>query len=76
MKYDALKKEICQEKASGGQKGRQIKEKKTIEIIRKEGGDNAKQVQRYLRISELIFNVDNGEISFNAALELSYLEEK
>ena len=42
-------------------------------------GGSAKQVQRYLRIPELIpeliTKVDKGELSFNPAVELSYLDE-
>lgn len=80
MKYEAMKRKSGRKKASGGQGGHQYQGKKTIEIIGKEGGDSAKQVQRYLRIPELIpeliSKVDNGELSFNPAVELSYLEEK
>ena len=80
MKYDAMKRSSGRKKSSGGQDGHQFQGRKTIEIIGKEGGDSAKQVQRYLRIPELIpeliTKVDKGELSFNPAVELSYLEKE
>lgn len=54
-----------------------LKGKKTVEIIGEEFGDSAKQVQRYLKLTdlipELLEKLDNGELSFNPAVELSYL---
>ena len=51
--------------------------RKTVEIIGEEFGDSAKQVQRYLKLTdlipELLEKLDNGELSFNPAVELSYL---
>lgn len=79
MKYEAMKRKSGRKRDSGGQVGHQFHGKKTIEILGKEGGDSPKQVQRYLRIPELIpeliIKVDKGELSFNPAVELSYLEE-
>ena len=79
MKYEAMKRKSGRKGDSGGRLGHQFQGKKTIEILGKEGGDSPKQVQRYLRIPELIpeliIKVDKGELSFNPAVELSYLEE-
>ena len=67
-------------KESGSQAGYHLKGKKTVEILGDEGGDSPKQVQRYLRIPELIpdliSKVDKGELSFNPAVELSYLDHR
>ena len=79
MKYEAMKRRSGKQKkenpASGGlfdHKG-----KRTVKILGEQGGDSPKQVQRYLRIPELIpeliDKLDKGEISFNPAVEISYL---
>lgn len=51
--------------------------KRTVQVLGEQGGDSPKQVQRYLRIPELIpeliEKLDNGGISFNPAVEISYL---
>ncbi|WP_369297415.1 ParB/RepB/Spo0J family partition protein [uncultured Neglectibacter sp.] len=50
----------------------------TVEKIGHDGGDSKNQVLRYIRlthlISELLELVDEGKISFNPAVELSYLD--
>ncbi|MBR0411689.1 MAG: ParB/RepB/Spo0J family partition protein [Eubacterium sp.] len=79
MKYEALKKVSRKRKNVGGQVGHYLKGKKTIEILGEEGGDSAKQVQRYLKIAdlipELLERLDEGGISFNPAYEISFLSE-
>ena len=49
----------------------------TADLIGKESGESGRQVQRYIRltnlISELLEMVDQKQISFNPAVELSYL---
>ena len=75
MKNEAMKRIGRRRKSS--QSDYPLKGKKTVEIIGEEFGDSAKQVQRYLKltdlISELLEKLDNGELSFNPAVELSYL---
>lgn len=52
--------------------------KKTRDILAEELGESAKQVQRYIRLTNLIPDllnmVDQKQISFNPAVELSYLK--
>ncbi|MDO5416466.1 MAG: ParB/RepB/Spo0J family partition protein [Lachnospiraceae bacterium] len=52
--------------------------KRTMEIVGEDGGDSARQVDRYVRLTNLIPEimdmVDSREISFNPAVELSYLK--
>lgn len=54
--------------------------KRTIEIIAEESGESYKQIQRYIKITalhpKLIEMLDKGEISFNPAVEISYLKMK
>ena len=75
MKNEAMKRIGGRRKSS--QSDYPWKGKKTVEIIGEEFGDSAKQVQRYLKLTdlipELLEKLDNGELSFNPAVELSYL---
>ena len=75
MKNEAMKRIGRRRKSS--QSDYPLKGKKTVEIIGEEFGDSAKQVQRYLKLTDLIpelpEKLDNGELSFNPAVELSYL---
>ena len=52
----------------------------SADIIGKETGESGRQIQRYIRLTELIDPlmemVDNKEIAMNAAVELSYLSAK
>ena len=75
MKNEAMKRTGGRRKSS--QFDYPLTGKKTVEIIGEEFGDSAKQVQRYLKLTdlipELLEKLDNGELSFNPAVELSYL---
>ena len=55
-------------------------EKKSIELIGEECGDSPKQVQRYIKITELIpemlEKVDDGSMGFTPAVQLSFLKKK
>ena len=77
MKYDAIKRK------TGRRKCGQVDHhsgKKSIEVIGEEGGDSPKQVQRYIKITELIpellEKVDDGSMGFTPAVQLSYLKKK
>ena len=54
--------------------------KRSIDIIGELCGDSAKQVQRYIKITELIpallDKVDDGTMGFTTAVQLSYLKKK
>ena len=51
---------------------------KTVQIIGKEIGESPKQIQRFLKITELLPEflemLDKGEISFNPAYEIAFLK--
>ncbi len=77
MKYDVIKRK------TGRRKCGQIDHhsgKKSIEVIGEQSGDSPKQVQRYIKITELIpellEKVDDGSIGFTPAVQLSYLKKK
>ena len=66
-----------------GKKGtsRQVGEKLvSADVVGKDNGESGRQVQRYIRLTELIKGlldmVDIGRISFNPAVELSYLTKE
>lgn len=77
MKYDAIKKKAGRKNCS------QVDHntgKRSIDIIGELCGDSAKQVQRYIKITELIpallDKVDDGTMEFTPAVQLSYLKKK
>ena len=77
MKYDAIKKKAGRKNCS------QVNHntgKRSIDVIGELCGDSAKQVQRYIKITELIpallDKVDDGTMGFIPAVQLSYLKKK
>ena len=77
MKYDVLKRK------SGRRKAGQVDHnsgKKGLEIISEETGDSPKQVQRYIKmadlIPELLEKVDDGSMGFTPAVQIAYLKKK
>ena len=78
MKNEAMKRVRGRKKK--GQVDDKLRGKRTIEIIASECGESYKQIQRYIKITELhpqlMKMLDNGEISFNPAVEISSLNMK
>ena len=78
MKYDVLRKKknvnCC------GRVVHKTKGKRTVEILAEQYGESAKQIQRYLKLNDLIPNllakVDDDELSFSAAIEIAFLKEE
>ena len=77
MKYDAIKKKAGRKNC--GQVGHNTG-KRSIDVIGELCGDSAKQVQRYIKMTELIpallDKVDDGSMGFTPAVQLSYLKKK
>lgn len=75
MRYDAMKRKAGRK--NGGQVDHQ-KGKKTIEILAEEMAESSKQVQRYIKLTELIpqlmKQLDDGILSFTPAEQLAYLD--
>lgn len=76
MKYEVLRRKAGRRKCS------QVDYhtgKKSVEVISEESGDSPKQVQRYLKITELIpellEKVDDGTMGFTIAVELAFLTD-
>ena len=75
MKLDALSHQGKKETS------RQVVEKLvSADLVGKESGDSGRQVQRYIRLTELkkelLDMVDIGRIAFSPAVEISYLNEE
>ena len=78
MKLDALKNQGARSDLTSGQIVQ--KSKLSIERVAEDAGEGYKTVQRFIRLTNLIPEfldmVDEKKISFNPAVELSYLDEK
>lgn len=76
MKMDAIKHQGSRTDLTSGQ----VVQKSSLEQIAEGTGESYKQVQRYIRLTELIPEllkmVDDGIIKFNPAVELSYLKRE
>ena len=77
MKLDALKHQGARSDLTCGQIGHKLAGAKARDIVAAQAGDNARNVQRYVRLTNLIPKlldmVDEKKVSFNPAVELSYL---
>lgn len=76
MKLDAMKRQGKRTDLTCGQVGH--KSEKSVMRVADEAGESVKQVQRFIRLTELIppllDMVDEKKIAFNPAVELSYLK--
>lgn len=78
MKLDAIKRQGQRTDLTSGQIVQ--KSKFSVQIVGEQAGENYKQVQKYIRLTNLIPDlldrVDNKTMAFNAAVEVSYLTEQ
>ena len=74
MKLDALKKQGARSDLTSSQVGMKLQ---ALDIVGQEAGDSRNQVHRFIRLTnlipELLDMVDEKKVSFNPAVELSYL---
>ena len=78
MKNEAMKRSAGRpSKENGGQVDHDFLGRKTVDLLGEQTGESAKQIQRYIRLTnlipELLDMLDQKLISFNPAVELSYL---
>ena len=81
MKLEAIKRKAGRPaENNSGQVGQNLKGRFSIEIIAEETGESRKQVQRFIRLTELspsmLQMVDDKKLLFNPAVELSYLTKE
>ena len=78
MKYEAIKRKSGRK--NGGQIDYHLLGRRTIDIIGEDSGESAKQVQRFMKLTELIPELqemlDEGAIAFNPAYEIAFLTEE
>ena len=82
MKLEALKHQgerlDLQEDGTSGRIGQKLSGMVSRDLVAEQAGDSSRQVQRYIRLTnlipELLDLVDQKKISFNPAVELSYLK--
>ena len=77
MKLEALKNQGARSDLTSSQVGMKLQ---ALDIVGQEAGESRNQIQRFIRLTnlipELLDMVDEKKISFNPAVELSYLDEK
>lgn len=77
MKMDAMKRQGYRTDLTSGQLGRKLEGKESRELIAEQTGESARQVQRYVNLTnlipELMQMVDEKKIAFSPAVELSFL---
>ena len=75
LKLDAIKRQGARTDLTSGQVGQKLKF--SVELIADQAGESYKQVQRYIRLTELTPDlldlVDDKKIAFNPAVEISFL---
>ena len=81
MKLEAMKRQAGRpSKENCGQVDHNLQGKRSRDILAEQVGESSKNVQRYIRLTELIPElqemVDNKRIAFNPAVELSYLSKE
>ena len=76
MKLEAIKNQGARSDLTSAQIGRKLE---AADIVGQEAGESRNQVRRFIRLTnlipELLDMVDEKKISFNPAVELSYLDE-
>lgn len=79
MKLKAMKHQGSRGDLTSGQLGQKLTGAVSRDILAEQAGDSSRNVQRFIRLTELIPKlldmVDQKQLSFNPAVELSYLSQ-
>ena len=80
MKLEAMKHQGERIDLTCGQIGHKLNRQKSRDLLAEQTGDSAKNIQRYIRLTELIpellERVDEHKIALNPAYELSFLKQE
>ncbi len=80
MKMDAMRRQGSRADLTCGQNDHKLAGMKSRDILAEEVGESAKQIQRYIRLTELIPElldyVDQKRIQFTVAVEISYIDQE
>lgn len=80
MKLDAMKRQGARTDLTSSQVGTKLPSKRTDQVLAEQVGESRNQIQRFIRLTELIPElldmVDAKRIAFNPAVELSFLKKE
>ncbi|GAA6396736.1 ParB/RepB/Spo0J family partition protein [Solibaculum mannosilyticum] len=80
MKLEAMKRQGQRSDLTSDPVGQKLKGKVSVEVLAGNSPDGKTQIQRYIRLTELIppilQMVDDGKIAFRPAVEISYLRKE
>ena len=80
MKLEAMKRQGARTDLTSAQIGQKLENKVSKDILAEQVGESRNQIQRYIRLTNLIDPIldmaDNNQIAMNAAVEISYLGSK
>ena len=80
MKLEAMKRQGERSDLTSCPVGTKLETGRSDDLLAKDSKDSARQIQRYIRLTELIppllHMVDEGKIAFRPAVELSYLPQE
>lgn len=80
MKLDAMKRQGTRNDLTSGQNGQKLSGSVSRDILAAQVGESSKQVQRYIRLTELIPDllemVDNKRLNFTIAVDISYIDKQ
>ena len=80
MKLSAMKRQGSRNDLTSGHFGQKLNGNVSRDILAEQVGESSKQIQRYIRLTELIPNllemVDSKKLNFTTAVDISYLDKK
>ena len=80
MKLEAMKRQGQRSDLTSDPLGQKLKGKVSVEVLAADSPDGKTQIQRFIRLTELIPEildmVDDGKIAFRPAVEISYLSKE
>ena len=80
MKLDAMKKQGKRTDLTSGQNDQKLSGKVSRDLLAEEMGESSKQIQRYIRLTELqpklLDMVDSKHLNFTVAVDISYIDKE
>ena len=80
MKLDAMKRQAGRPKNNSGQNDQNLMGTVSRDVLAKQVGESSKQVQRYIRLTELIPElldmVDSKKLTFTVGVDISYIDKE
>ena len=79
MKLEAMKRQAGRPKNNSGQNDQNLMGTVSRDVLAKQVGESSKQVQRYIRLTELIPElldmVDNKKLTFTVGVDITYIDK-